>query len=363
MLRQEGFDGSVTMLSADASVPYDRPNLSKDYLAGNAPEEWIPLRSPEFYAERGIELRLGTRVAAIVPARHEVTLESGGTLRYDALLLATGASPVKPKLPGAELPHVFTLRTLADSRAIIARARQGGRALVLGASFIGLEVAASLRARGMEVHVVAPDAIPMERVLGPELGRFIRKLHEEHGVVFHLGRTAESIDATGATLSDGTNVQAELVVAGIGVRPVVDLAQAAGLEVEDGVLVDGHLRSSAPDIFVAGDAARWQDARTGERMRVEHWVVAERQGQSVARTLLGGSEPFDDVPFFWSAHYDLALNYVGHARKWDEARIDGSPEARDCRVQLVSGGRVRAVVTLGRDRQSLEAEVSLARAR
>ena len=234
---------------------------------------------------------------------------------------------------------------------------------MLGASFIGLEVAASLRARGMEVHVVAPDAIPMERVLGPELGRFIRKLHEEHGVVFHLGRTAESNDATGATLSDGTNVQAELVVAGIGVRPVVDLAQAAGLEVEDGVLVDGHLRSSAPDIFVAGDAARWQDARTGERMRVEHWVVAERQGQSVARTLLGGSEPFDDVPFFWSAHYDLALNYVGHARKWDEARIDGSPEARDCRVQLVSGGRVRAVVTLGRDRQSLEAEVSLARAR
>jgi len=362
MLRQEGFDGSITLLSADTSVPYDRPNLSKDYLAGNAPEEWIPLRSPEFYAERGIELRLGTRVAAIVPARHEITLEGGGTLPYDALLLATGASPVKPQLPGAELPHVFTLRSLADSRAIIARARKGGRALVLGASFIGLEVTASLRARGMEVHVVAPHAIPMEGVLGPELGRFVRKLHEEHGVVFHLGRTAQSIDATGVTLSDGTRVEAELVVAGIGVRPVVDLAQAAGLAVDDGVLVDGQLRSSAPDVFVAGDAARWQDVRTGEQMRVEHWVVAERQGQSVAHTLLGGTEPFDDVPFFWSAHYDVTLNYVGHARKWDEVRIDGTPDARDCRVELVFGGKVRAVVTLGRDRQSLEAEVALARA-
>jgi NADPH-dependent 2,4-dienoyl-CoA reductase/sulfur reductase-like enzyme len=184
----------------------------------------------------------------------------------------------------------------------------------------------------MEVHVVAPDAIPMERVLGPELGRFIRKLHEEHGVVFHLGQTAQAIDTTGATLSDGSRVAADLVVAGIGVRPVVDLAQAAGLEVDDGVLVDGRLRSSVPDVFVAGDAARWQDARTGERMRVEHWVVAERQGQSVARTLLGETEPFDDVPFFWSAHYDVTFNYVGHARQWDTLRMDGSPESRDCRV-------------------------------
>ncbi len=360
MLRREGFDGSLTLLSADTSVPYDRPNLSKDYLAGTAPEEWIPLRSEDFYAEQRIDLRLGTRVTGITPARHEVSLERGGTVPYDALLLATGASPVRPRLPGADLPHVFTLRSLADARAIIARATKGSRALVLGASFIGLEVAASLRARGVDVQVAAPDAIPMERVLGPELGRFVRKLHEEHGVVFHLGRTGQAIDSSAVTLSDGTRVPADLVVLGVGVRPVVDLAQAAGLEVDNGVLVDAALRSSVPDIFVAGDAARWQDARTGERMRVEHWVVAERQGQSVARTMLGGTAPFDDVPFFWSAHYDVTFSYVGHATQWDAARMEGTPEARDCRVELSAKGKVLAVITLGRDRQSLEAEVALA---
>jgi NADPH-dependent 2,4-dienoyl-CoA reductase/sulfur reductase-like enzyme/nitrite reductase/ring-hydroxylating ferredoxin subunit len=360
MLRREGFEGSLTLLSADPSVPYDRPNLSKDYLAGTAPEEWIPLRSPEFYAERGIELRLGTRVTGVTPARHELTLERGETVPYDALLLATGASPVRLRIPGADLPHVFTLRSLADARAIIARATKGTRALVLGASFIGLEVAAALRAREVDVQVAAPDAIPMERVLGPELGRFVRKLHEEHGVVFHLGRTAQAIDASSVTLSDGTRVPADLVVLGVGVRPVVDLAQAGGLEVDNGVLVDAALRSSVPDIFVAGDAARWQDARTGERMRVEHWVVAERQGQSVARTMLGGIAPFDDVPFFWSVHYDATFSYVGHATQWDAARMEGTTEARDCRVELSAKGKLLAVITLGRDRQSLEAEVALA---
>ncbi|HTS83337.1 MAG TPA: FAD-dependent oxidoreductase [Myxococcaceae bacterium] len=362
MLRREGFAGSVTVLSADASAPYDRPNLSKDYLAGTAPEEWIPLRSGEFYAEQQIALRLGTRVKAVAPSRHEVTLESGETLGYDALLLATGASPVRPKIPGAGLSHVFTLRTLADARAIIARAREGTRAVVLGASFIGLEAAAALRARGVEVHVAAPEAIPMERVLGPELGRFVRRLHEEHGVVFHLGRTGQAIDAAEVTLSDGTRVPADLVVLGVGVRPEIELAQAAGLAVDDGVLVDAQLRSSAPDVFVAGDAARWQDERTRERMRVEHWVVAERQGQSVARTMLGSTEPFDDVPFFWSAHYDVTFSYVGHAAQWDAARVEGRLEERSCRLELSAGGKVLAVVTVGRDRESLEAEVALARA-
>ena len=264
------------------------------------------------------------------------------------------------RIPGADLPHVFTLRSLADARAIIARATNGTRALVLGASFIGLEVAAALRARGVDVQVAAPDAIPMERVLGPELGRFVRKLHEEHGVVFQLGRTAQSIAPSTVTLSDGTRVPADLVVLGVGVRPVVDLAQGAGLEVDNGVLVDAGLRSSIPDIFVAGDAARWQDTRTGERMRVEHWVVAERQGQSVARTMLGGTSPFDDVPFFWSVHYDATFSYVGHATQWDAARMEGTPEARDCRVELSAKGKLLAVITLGRDRQSLEAEVALA---
>jgi len=363
LLRREGFDGSLTLLSADDSVPYDRPNLSKDYLAGTAPEEWIPLRSPEFYAAQRIDLRLSTRVTAISPPRREVTIEGGAVVPYDALLLATGASPVRPKLPGAELPHVFTLRTLADSRAIIERAKEGARALVLGASFIGLEVAAALRARGVSVHVAAPEAVPMERVLGADLGRFVRKLHEEHGVVFHLGRTGQSIDAKAVTLSDGTRVEADLVVIGVGVKPAVELAQAAGLEVDNGVLVDAQLRSKVPEIFVAGDAARWLDARTGERTRVEHWVVAERQGQSVARTMLGSPEPFDDVPFFWSVHYDATFNYVGHATQWDSARMDGTPDSRSCRLELSAKGRLLAVITLGRDHQSLEAEVALAKAK
>ena len=363
LLRREGFDGNLTFLSADDSVPYDRPNLSKDYLAGTAPEEWIPLRSPEFYAAQRIDLRLSTRVTAISPPRREVTIEGGAVVPYDALLLATGASPVRPKLPGAELPHVFTLRTLADSRAIIERAKEGARALVLGASFIGLEVAAALRARGVSVHVAAPEAVPMERVLGADLGRFVRKLHEEHGVVFHLGRTGQSIDAKAVTLSDGTRVEADLVVIGVGVKPAVELAQAAGLDVDNGVLVDAQLRSKVPEIFVAGDAARWLDARTGERTRVEHWVVAERQGQSVARTMLGSPEPFDDVPFFWSVHYDATFNYVGHATQWDSARMDGTPDSRSCRLELSAKGRLLAVITLGRDHQSLEAEVALAKAK
>ena len=359
MLRREGYSGPVTMLSADDAVPYDRPNLSKDYLAGNAPEEWIPLRSPEFYREQDIELKLGARAVAIDAKGREVRLADGSRHRFGALLLATGAEPVRLRIPGSDLPNIHYLRTLSDSRALIAKATASRRVVVIGASFIGLEVAASLRARGLEVHVVAPEARPMETVFGAEVGDLVRKFHEEHGVVFHLGTTASSFDQDRVTLQSGEQLEADFVVVGIGVRPETILAEQAGIAVDRGVIVDAYLETSIPGIYAAGDIARWPDRLTGERIRIEHWVVAERQGQTAARNMVGARERFDAVPFFWTQQHDLQLSYVGHAAKWDRIEIDGSLAAKDCTVTYRQGGRKLAVLTIGRDRDSLAAEIEL----
>ncbi|MBX6363416.1 MAG: FAD-dependent oxidoreductase [Gemmatimonadetes bacterium] len=357
-LRREGYGGRVLLVDPDADAPYDRPNLSKDYLAGNAPEEWIPLRPEGFHAEHGIE-RMVAAVSGIDAARRRVMLSDGRELEYGALLLATGAAPIRLPLPGAELPHVYVLRSLADSRAIIRAAERGGRAVVLGASFIGLEVAASLRARGLEVTVVAPEAVPLARVMGEALGRFVRGLHEEHGVAFRLGRKPTEVRADAVVLDDGSAVPADLVVMGVGVRPVVELAEAAGLEVDRGVVVDERLRTSVPGIWAAGDIARYPDPISGERVRIEHWVVAERQGAYAARSILGTAEPFRAVPFFWSQHYDVPIAYVGHAESWDELVVDGDPAARDVAVAFRKGGRTLALATIYRDRASLEEEAAL----
>ncbi|MDB4890556.1 MAG: Pyridine nucleotide-disulfide oxidoreductase, FAD/NAD(P)-binding domain protein, partial [Gemmatimonadetes bacterium] len=348
MLRREGYEGPVMMISVEDSVPYDRPNLSKDYLAGNAPEEWIPLRTPEFYAQHAIELVLGRRVTEIDVKGKRVVLDDGSAREFDALLLATGAEPIHLPTPASAGSGVFYLRSLNDSRAIIAATSGAKSVVVIGGSFIGLEAAASLRNRGLDVHVVAPESRPLEKILGAELGDFVRALHEKKGIMFHLGHTVKQIDAGSVTLDDGTTIKADFVVIGVGVRPRDELASKAGLAMDKGVIVDEYLETSAPGIYAAGDIARYPDAISGARIRVEHWVVAERQGQVAAKNILGQGVRFDHAPFFWSQHYDQAISYVGHAEKWDAVEIDGSVVDGDCVVRYVAGGKVLAVATVAR---------------
>jgi NADPH-dependent 2,4-dienoyl-CoA reductase/sulfur reductase-like enzyme/nitrite reductase/ring-hydroxylating ferredoxin subunit len=361
MLRRQGFQGGIVMLSGEEAAPVDRPNLSKDYLAGSAPEDWLPLRPDEFYADAKIDLRLKTDVASVDVRARNVILAGGEAIAYDRLLLATGAEPVRLPMPGLDQPHVHVLRSLADCRAIIASADGARRAIVIGASFIGLEAAASLRARNIEVHVIGLEQRPMERLLGPEMGDFVRALHEEHGVVFHLGDTVTAIDGKRARLKSGAVIEADVVVVGVGVRPRLALAEKAGLAIDRGVTVNAYLETSVPSIYAAGDIARWPDPHSRQNIRVEHWVVAERQGQTAARNMLGQREVFDAVPFFWSQHYDVPINYVGHAERWDEIEVDGNIAARDCLVRYKRGGRVLAVASIYRDVASLEAELAMER--
>jgi apoptosis-inducing factor 3 len=360
-LRREQYQGSIVMISDDRAPPVDRPSLSKDYLAGKAPENWVPLRGEKFYSKNNIDLRLNAKAVHVDPHSREVVLADEGRIPYDRLLLATGAEPVRLTIPGADPSRVHTLRSFADCNAIIERATTARRSIVLGASFIGLEVAAALRSHGIDVHVVAPDKRPMERVMGPQMGDFIRALHEENGVVFHLEDTATSIDGSRMTLRSGGMLEGDFVVAGIGVRPRIGLAEKAGLSLDHGVAVNSFLETSAPGIFAAGDIARWPDPYSGENIRVEHWVVAERQGRTVALNMLGHREKFAAVPFFWSQHYDVPINYVGHAEQWDEIAVDGDITAKDCLLRFKRGGRTLAVASIFRDIESLEAEVEMER--
>ena len=359
-LRRRGFERPVTIVDPDPDSACDRPNLSKDYLAGKAPEAWLHLRPAEYFTAQGLDRKRAAAVA-IEPGMKRVRLDDGALLEYGALILAPGAAPVAPGLPGNGGPPVFTLRTVSDSRAIVAAASESRRAVVMGASFIGLEVAASLRARGLEVIVVAPGARPFERIFGDAVGDLVRQVHEEHGVQFRLGRTAAAITARGVRLSDGEELAADLVVAGVGVRPNLALAESAGLRVDNGVVVDAQLAASAPGVWAAGDAARYPDPRSGQPVRIEHWVVAGRQGRTAARNALGLGEPFRDVPFFWTWQHDLWLGYEGHAERWDELVVEGTLESRRALVRYRADGRDLAVLAVNRSRKLLEVEVELER--
>ena len=361
LLRREGYVGPVTLVSAEQDLPCDRPNVSKDYLAGGAPEEWLFLRDAAGWSAAQIELKLGTRAEAIDREARTVRLSTGETLFYGALLLASGAEAVRLAIPGAELPHVHVLRTVGDARRIVANVASARSAVVVGASFIGMEAAASLRARGLEVCVVAPDAVPFSKALGPVAGGVLKEAHERAGVKFKLGRKPVSISASGVTLDDRTVIAAELVVLGVGVRPSLALAEAAGLAIDRGVIVDAALRTSDEHIWAAGDIARFPDVRGGERVRIEHWVVAQRQGQVAARSMLGQPGRFDAVPFFWTTQFGVTLRYVGHAESWDRVDLSGDPSMGDCAFAYRRNGRTLAVVTYGRQQASLEAEAALER--
>lgn len=356
-LRDLGFSGELVMLSDDGQAPYDRPNVSKDYLAGQADPAWMPLKDEAFYADNKIDLRLGARAVAIDAAKKTVALEDGGSVGYDRLLVATGAEPNHPKTPGFDADNVFTLRSQADSDRIIAAAGKAGRVAVIGASFIGLEAAASMRARGLETHVIAPETAPLESKLGPQLSGLVKGLHDRHGVSFHLGRKVEAFEGGKLKLDDGSSVGADLVILGVGVKPRLDLAGSAGVKVDGGVIVDASMRTSDAAIFAAGDIARYPQAGSGEQTRVEHWVVAERQGQTAAAAMLGLDETLDDPAFFWSAHFGVEIRYVGHAERWDEIEAEGSFECEDAsaEVRFIKGGRVVAVATVGRDLDALKA--------
>lgn len=351
----------VVVLSDDGHAPYDRTILTKDYLDGKFGDDRLPIAKADL-AGLGVELRLSTAVARIDRERREVVLETGEALPYAKLLLATGAEPKRPDLPGAEADHVRVLRSLDDCRAVLARIGVAEHVVVLGASFIGLETAASLRSRGVAVTVVSSEEAPTAKVFGEEVSKAVMEAHRGKGVAFRLGHEARAIGTRDVTLDDGTVLPADLVVLGIGVEPRTGLAEAAGLTVKDGVVVDANLRTSDPDVYAAGDIARWPDPHTGRDIRVEHWVVAQRQGQVAAANMLGHPTAFAEVPFFWSKHFDLSLRYVGHAGKGDEVAVDGAPAKRDATVTFSRDGRAVAVATMGRDLESLEREAAMERA-
>jgi NADPH-dependent 2,4-dienoyl-CoA reductase/sulfur reductase-like enzyme len=347
------------VISAESDLPCDRPNLSKDYLAGKASPDWIPLRGRDFYDAAAIDLRTGVEVVRLDPRGRGVDLATGERLPFDALVLATGAQPIRPAIPGFDHGLVHVLRSQRDCEAIIRAAEGARRAVVVGASFIGLEVAAALIARGLEVHVTATSAVPLGKILGEGLGRYIRSLHEEKGVVFHLGQGVAAFENGAVVLGDGAVLPADLVVVGAGVKPRTTLAEEAGLTVDEGVVVDSRLETGMPGVFAVGDIARYPDRYAGELIRVEHWVVAQRQGQHVAKVILGEADAYADLPFFWSAHYEQAIHYVGHAPRFDAAEIDGDLGAYDATVRYRSGGRLLAAATLGRDLEALKVELQM----
>ena len=361
-LREEGFRGNVVMITREDRAPYDRPNLSKDYLHGHAEPEWMPLRPDEFFKDHDIQLVLNKEVTSVDARSKTITFDTDETMEYDALLVATGGAPVRLNIPGSDLKNVCLLRSFADADSIIETASRSRRVVVVGASFIGMEAAYSLRERGLEVTVIAPSQEPFEATLGAEVGALFRRVHESHGVRFKLGSIVYRFEGKhhieAVTLDNGERVEADMVVVGVGVHPATQFL--AGVELDDhgGVLVDSHLRA-AEGIYAAGDIASFIDSRTGERMRIEHWRTAQQQGRTAARNMLGRDVEFDGVPFFWTQQFDAGLLYVGHAKSWDQIIYRGDVSARDFLAFYVKNDRVLAVAGMNRDREMAEIEVQM----
>jgi 3-phenylpropionate/trans-cinnamate dioxygenase ferredoxin reductase subunit len=344
-LREEGFDGRVILIGAEAERPYERPPLSKDYLRGEA-EDRPYVHDEGYYDEHEIELRTSTRVESIDPAASEVALQGGERLKFDRLLLATGAEPRRLSVPGADLDGVLYLRQVEDSDAIRERIEQGGRLVTIGAGWIGAEVAASARQKGCEVSIVEMAEVPLERVLGRELGTIYRDIHTDHGVEFHGGTGLEAFDGDGrleaVRTNDGSSIEADFAVVGIGVAPRMELAEAAGLPTDNGVLVSEFLQVEGTEIFAAGDVANASHPFYGERLRVEHWANALNQGPAAARNMLEPGKPYDTIPYFFSDQYDVGMEYAGYATDWDEVAFRGDTAGREFIAFWLKDGRVLA---------------------
>jgi 3-phenylpropionate/trans-cinnamate dioxygenase ferredoxin reductase subunit len=345
-LRAEGFDGRLLLVGAENDRPYERPPLSKDYLRGDVGRETVYVHDEGFYAEHDIDLRLGRTAVDLNTSAAELTLDDGDTLRYDRLLLATGAEPRTLTIPGNELDGVMYLRSVDDSDALRTRLDRGGAVVVVGAGWIGAEVAASARQRGLDVTVVEPASVPLERVLGTEVGAIYRDIHADHGVRMLLGTGVERFEGGSAVervrTSDGRTVDCDFLVVGVGVQPRTALAARAGIAVENGVVADAHLQTGAPDVFVAGDVANAYHPFYGERIRVEHWANALHQGPLAARTMLGHDDVYDRLPYFFSDQYNVGMEYSGYATGADHVVFRGDPATREFIAFWLAEGRVVA---------------------
>jgi 3-phenylpropionate/trans-cinnamate dioxygenase ferredoxin reductase component len=345
-LRDEGFEGRVVLIGEEEVRPYERPPLSKDRLRGEGAEDAIFVHGEDFYETKSIELRTGTRAARLDVGASEVELEDGERIGFDKLLLATGSTPRRLPVPGADLPGVHLLRTVGDADQLRGSLSPDAQLVVIGAGWIGCEVAASARQIGAEVTMLAPEAVPLERVLGPEVGALYRDLHAGHGVSLELGNGVEAIEGsdrvTGVRTSDARVLGADVVVIGVGVTPRTELAEAAGLGVDNGVLVDDRLRTSAPNVFAAGDIANAEHPILGGRIRVEHWGTALEQGPAAARNMLGQDLPYERIPYFFSDQYDVGMEYAGHALTWDRVVFRGDPATMEFMAFWMRGDRVAA---------------------
>jgi NADPH-dependent 2,4-dienoyl-CoA reductase/sulfur reductase-like enzyme/nitrite reductase/ring-hydroxylating ferredoxin subunit len=354
-LRREGFAGRIVMVTGEPHGPYDRTMLSKDLLSGEAPAKWLPLRGQKFYDRLNIEVMTEKPVTALDPGTLTVTFADGSTMAAHRVLLATGGKPRTLPVPGADKAGCHTLRSRADAEAILGELDAVETAVVVGASFIGLEVACSLRSLEKEVHIVAPEQMPLANIFGEQIGGRLKKTHEENGVVFHLGQTVKEFagaEKVGeVVLADGTRLKTDCVIIGVGIQPAVDFLEGSGLVRDGAVPVNGRLETPAEGVYAAGDIAVVPDGRTGEPRRVEHWVEAGRQGMHAARCMLGSKDSYGDMPFFWTKQYGSSLRYVGYAPGFDEVVFRGSVSEKSFLAGFYTAGTLAAAATIGKNRE------------